>query len=44
MVPPGEGGARISNTERNAIAEADEWLKHNQPIPHDWENLAECAV
>ena len=25
----------MSNTERNAIAEAGEWLKHNQPIPHE---------
>lgn len=56
MVPPVEGGARISNTERNAIAKADEWLKHIRLIPHtkvstelgltlhDWENMAECAV
>ena len=35
MVPPSEDGARMSNTERNAIAEADEWLKRNQPIPHE---------
>ena len=53
MFPPGEDGDRMSNTERNAIAEADEWLKHNQPIPHekvltelgltmdDWEKMAE---
>ena len=56
MVPPSEDGARMSNTERNAIAEADEWLKHNQPIPHekvltelgltmdDWEKMAEGVV
>ena len=56
MVPPGEDGARMSNTERNAIAEADEWLKHNRLIPHekvltelgltmdDWEKMAECVV
>jgi hypothetical protein len=30
----------LSNAERKAIAEADEWLKHNQPIPHE-EVLAE---
>ena len=42
----------LSDSERKAIAEADEWLKHNQPIPHeeilaafgltmaDWEKMA----
>ena len=25
----------LSNAERKAVAEADEWLKHNQPIPHE---------
>ena len=42
----------LSNSERKAISEADEWLKHNQPIPHaeilaefgltmaDWERMA----
>ena len=56
MVPLGEDGDRMSNTERSAIAEADEWLKHNQRIPHekvltepgltmdDWEKMAECVV
>jgi hypothetical protein len=24
-----------SNAERAAIAEADEWRRHNEPIPHD---------
>ncbi len=43
----------LSESERKAIAEADEWLKHNKPIPHeevlaefgltmaDWEKMAE---
>ena len=43
----------MSNAERKAVGEADEWLKHNQPIPHeevlaefgltmnDWEKMAE---
>lgn len=25
----------FSPSEAKAIAEADEWLKHNDPIPHD---------
>ena len=53
MVPPGEDGNRLSDAERKAVAEADEWLKHNQPIPQeevlaelgltmaDWEKMAE---
>lgn len=51
MVSPEEDRDTLSNAERQAIAEADEWLKHNQPIPHekvlaefgltmaDWENM-----
>lgn len=43
----------FTDAERKAVAEADEWLKHNQPIPHeevlaelgltmaDWEKMAE---
>jgi hypothetical protein len=34
MVSPEEDGDSMSNAERKAVAEADEWLKHNQPIPH----------
>ena len=53
MVSPEEDGDTLSNAERKAVAEADEWLKHNQPIPHqevlaefgltmnDWEKMAE---
>ena len=33
----------LSNAERNAVAAADEWLKHNQPIPHE-EVLAEFGL
>ena len=25
----------LSPAERRAVAEADEWLKHNAPIPHE---------
>ena len=37
------GGNRLSEAEREAIAEADEWLRHNQPIPHE-EILAEFGL
>ena len=45
-------GDTLSPSERRAIAEADEWLKGHQPIPHeqvladfgltkaDWEKMA----
>ena len=33
----------LSNAERKAVSEADEWLKHNQPIPHE-EVLAEFGL
>jgi hypothetical protein len=33
----------LSNAERKAVAEADEWLNHNQPIPHE-EVLAEFGL
>ena len=33
----------LSNAECKAIAEADEWLKHNEPIPHE-EILAEFGL
>ncbi len=44
---------QLSRAERKAIAEADEWLKHHEPIPHedvlaefgltmaDWERMGE---
>jgi hypothetical protein len=33
----------LTDAERRAVAEADEWLKHNQPIPHE-EVLAEFGM
>ena len=33
--PPKEDSATLSDAERKAIAEADEWLRHNQPLPHE---------
>jgi hypothetical protein len=33
----------ISEDEERAVAEAREWLKHNQPIPHE-EVLAELGL
>ena len=53
MVSANEDSGTLGNAERKAVAEADEWLKHNQPIPHeevlaefglkmnDWEKMAE---
>jgi hypothetical protein len=53
LVSPDDDGDTLSNAERKAVAEADEWLRHNQPIPHeevlagfgltkaDWEKMAE---
>jgi len=35
MVPHDEDGDAVSRAECKAIVEADEWLKHNQPIPHE---------
>jgi hypothetical protein len=47
-----EDGDTLSAAEANAIAEADEWSKHNEPIPHvqvlaefgltmaDWEKIS----
>jgi len=43
MVAPDEDGDTLSNAEREAVAEADEWLKHNEPIPHE-EVLAEFGL
>jgi hypothetical protein len=43
MVPPEEDGDTLSNAERKAVAEADEWLRHNRPTPHE-EVLAEFGL
>jgi hypothetical protein len=34
MISP-EDGDTLSPSERKAIAEADEWLQQNDPIPHE---------
>jgi len=51
IVSPEENRETLSNAERLALAEADGWLAHNKPIPHeeilsefgitvaDWENM-----
>lgn len=56
MVSPDEDGDVLSNAERKAVADADEWLKHNEPIPHeevlaefgltmaDWEKMGQAPV
>ena len=53
IVSPEENRDTLSPTDRKAVAEADNWLKHNQPIPHeealakfgltpaDWERFAQ---
>jgi hypothetical protein len=43
LVSPDEDGDTLSSAERKAIGEADEWLKHNEPIPHE-EVLAEFGL
>ena len=40
---PDEDGDTLSPAEQKAIAEADEWLKHNAPIPHE-QVLAELGL
>jgi hypothetical protein len=52
VISPEEDGDTLSPAEAKAIAEADEWSKHNEPIPHeqvlaefgltmaDWEKLS----
>ncbi len=43
MVPPEEDSDTLSPAEAKAIAEADEWSKHNDPIPHE-QVLAEFGL
>ncbi len=43
MVHYEEDRDTLSNAERKAVAEADEWLRHNQPIPHE-EVLADFGL
>ena len=35
MVSSDEDSDTLSPAEAKAIAEADEWSKHNEPIPHE---------
>ena len=43
MVSHEEDSDTLSSAERKAVAEADEWLKHNQPIPNE-QVLAEFGL
>jgi acyl-coenzyme A synthetase/AMP-(fatty) acid ligase len=43
MLSPDDDRDTLSDAERKAVAEADEWLRHNQPIPHE-EVLAEFGL
>jgi hypothetical protein len=43
MISPEENSEALSPAEAKAIAEADEWSKHNQPIPHE-QVLAEFGL
>jgi hypothetical protein len=42
-VSPEEDSDTLSPAEAKAIGDADEWLKHNQPFPHE-EVLAEFGL
>jgi hypothetical protein len=56
IVAHDKDGDTLSNAERKAVAEADEWLKQNRPIPHeevlagfgltmtDWEKTGQGAA
>lgn len=43
MIHDAEDGDTLSPAEAKAIAEADEWSKHNAPIPHE-QVLAELGL
>ena len=43
IVSPEEDSDTLSPSEARAIAESDEWSKHNQPIPHE-QVLAEFGL
>jgi hypothetical protein len=43
MISPEEDCDTLSPAEAKAIAEADEWSKHNEPIPHE-QVLAEFGL
>jgi hypothetical protein len=38
-----DGDDTLGPSERKAVAEAEEWLKHNEPIPHE-QVLAELGL
>jgi hypothetical protein len=42
-IVPNDDSDTLSPAEQKAIAEADEWLKHNEPIPHE-QVLAELGL
>jgi len=35
MVSAGSDSDTLSEAERKAVAEADEWLRHNEPVPNE---------
>jgi hypothetical protein len=43
MISPDEDGDTLSTAEAKAIAESDEWSKHNDSIPHE-QVLAEFGL
>lgn len=43
IIPPDEDRDTLSNAESKAITEADEWLMHRPPIPHE-EILADFGL
>lgn len=43
MLSPEEDDDTLSPAEAKAIAEADEWSRHNEPIPHE-QVLAEFGL
>jgi len=43
MVPSEDDRDTLSNAEHKAVAEADVWLRHNRPIPHE-EVLADFGL
>ena len=43
LVSSEDNGDTLSDAERQAVSEADDWLKHNQPIPHE-DVLAEFGL
>jgi hypothetical protein len=42
-IVPDDDGETLSDDDRKAVDEAEEWLKHNEPIPHE-QVLAEFGL